>query len=141
MMISYPTLRRFLCTAALGIAVDLTAAPADVATISVNVRPGGAFTFSPATVNIQVGDTVTLTDAATNALADPVLQIFDANGLLISNDDWKDTQQTEIQQSGLATKKDKKSALLVNLPRGAYTAIVTGKDGTTGVALVEIYRL
>ncbi len=83
-----------------------------------------------------------LTDAGvTNALADPVLQIFDANGLLLSNDNWKDTQQFAIQQSGLAPKKDKESALLVNLPPGAYTAIVTGKDGTTGIALVEIYRL
>jgi hypothetical protein len=79
----------------------------------------------------------------TDALADPVLELHDANGtLLMSDDNWKDSvQQAEIEATGLAPTNDLESAILMTLPPGGYTAIVAGSGGLTGVALVEIYRL
>ena len=76
-------------------------------------------------------------------LADPRLGLYDSNGTLIRlNDNWKDTQQTAIENTGgFKPPNDLDSAILVTLPTGNYTAIVSGKNGGTGVALVEVYRL
>ena len=76
------------------------------------------------------------------ALADPTLELHDANGALVmSNDDWKASQETEIAASGLMPPNSVESAMIVTVPTAAYTAVVAGKNGHTGVALVEIYRL
>lgn len=76
------------------------------------------------------------------ALADPTLELHDANGALLqSNDNWKDTQQTEIEATGIPPQDDLECALVATLSPGAYTAIVAGKGGLTGVGLVEVYRL
>jgi hypothetical protein len=79
----------------------------------------------------------------TGALADPVLELHDANGTLItSNDNWTDsTQMADIEATGLAPTNDLESAILMTLAPGSYTAIVAGSGGSTGVALVEVYRL
>lgn len=75
-------------------------------------------------------------------LADPMLELFDRNGnILSSNDDWADTAKGEISATGLAPTNPKESAILANLPVGQYTAIVSGKEGKTGVALVEAYHI
>ena len=76
------------------------------------------------------------------ALQDPTLALKDANGAtLISNDDWQQGQPAEIQQAGLAPTDTRESALIATLAPGDYTAIVSGKNNTTGVALVEVYAL
>jgi len=59
----------------------------------------------------------------------------------ITNDNWKDTQQSQIQATGLAPTEDAESAILVPLAPGTYTAIVKGKNNNTGVGLVEVYDL
>ena len=77
-----------------------------------------------------------------NALQDPTLELFDGNGLSIAvNDNWKETQQSEIAATGVPPSDDRESAILQPLPAGNYTAIVRGKNGTTGVALVEAFKL
>jgi cyclophilin family peptidyl-prolyl cis-trans isomerase len=78
-----------------------------------------------------------------NALADPTLELHDSNGSMPdSNDDWMDSaQKTQIQNSGLAPTNAKESAILKTLSAGAYTAIVRGANGGTGVGSVEIYQL
>jgi hypothetical protein len=77
-----------------------------------------------------------------DALQDPTLELHNADGSIIrSNDNWKDSQQTEIMASGLAPTDDRESAIVATLPPGNYTAIVRGKNSTTGVALVEVYNL
>ena len=77
-----------------------------------------------------------------NPLADPLLGLYNANGTLImANDNWKDSQQAAIQNSGFHPPNNLDSAILVTLPTGNYTAIVSGKSGGTGVGLVEVYRL
>jgi hypothetical protein len=77
-----------------------------------------------------------------NALQDPTLELYDGNGAIIaSNDNWKDTQQTDIQATGLAPSDDRESAILTTPTQGNYTAILRGKNNTTGVGLVEVYSL
>ena len=76
------------------------------------------------------------------ALADPVLDLYDSTGTLIaSNDNWRSSQQAEIQQTGLAPTNDSESAMIQSLPEGSYTAILRGANNTTGVALVEVFDL
>lgn len=75
-------------------------------------------------------------------LSDPVLELYDGRGKLIStNDNWRSAQQADISAAGIAPSNDKESAILATLAPGHYTAIVRGQNGTTGVALVEIYNL
>ena len=77
----------------------------------------------------------------TNALPDPILELHDGNGaLLMSNDNWKSAQQTEIEATLIQPSQDAESAIVADLPPGLYTAIVAGK-GTSGVGLIEIYNL
>jgi hypothetical protein len=78
----------------------------------------------------------------TGALQDPSLTLHNANGFLVgSNEDWKDNQQTEIKSTDAAPTDDREAAILTVLQPGAYTAVVHGKNNTTGVALVEFYSL
>ena len=75
-------------------------------------------------------------------LEDPVLELFDGNGnSMASNNNWKDTQQAEIEATTIPPSNDLESAIVTFLPPGAYTAIVRGVDETTGIALVEAYGL
>jgi hypothetical protein len=57
------------------------------------------------------------------------------------NDNWKQTQQADIQATGLAPTDDHESAILAILPSGSYTIIVRGQNNTTGVGLVEVFNL
>src|SRR5207245_8451040 len=68
-----------------------------------------------------------------NALQDPTLDLHDGNGAIIaSNDNWKDTQQLEIEATGLAPSDDRESAILAILVQGNYTAIVRGRHKPHG---------
>ncbi len=78
----------------------------------------------------------------TNVLADPTLELRDVAGNVIaSNDNWKDSQQAEIQASGKAPPNNNESAIIIVSPPANTTAIVRGKNNTTGNALVEAYIL
>ena len=84
-----------------------------------------------------------LTDqGVSGALADPQLDLYDVQGTRIdSNDNWRDAQEAEILATGLAPSFDAESAISTSLAPGAYTAIVSGVGGTSGVGLVEAYNL
>jgi hypothetical protein len=60
--------------------------------------------------------------------------------MLAANDNWRDTQATDIIASGLQPQDNRESAIVITLPAGAYTAIVRGNNAT-GVGLVEVYGL
>ncbi len=76
------------------------------------------------------------------ALQDPILELHDSTGAVIKvNDNWRESQEAELQASGLAPTNDLDAAMLVTLPPGAYTAIIRGKNGTIGVGLIEVYDL
>ena len=78
----------------------------------------------------------------TGALADPVLELHDKNGNLItSNDNWQESPQAAQIMAILPPANPAESAILVVLQPGKYTAIVRGADDTTGVALIEAYQL
>jgi hypothetical protein len=75
-------------------------------------------------------------------LADPRIEIRDSNGTLIAaNNDWRDTQASEIQGRSLAPPNELESAAIITAGAGAYTAVLQGNGGVTGVALLEIYKL
>jgi hypothetical protein len=76
-------------------------------------------------------------------LSDPTLTIYDVNGSAIaSNDNWQDDiNSIDIEQNGLAPTNALESAIVLHLPAGAYSAIVRGVNGGTGVALAEVYGL
>ena len=76
------------------------------------------------------------------ALQDPVIELHDSGGALIaSNDNWKDSQQGEVEASGVAPSDDRESAIVRTLSPGNYTVVLRGKDNSSGVALVEVYDL
>jgi hypothetical protein len=74
-------------------------------------------------------------------LADPTLELYDSDGTLIAqNDNWR-TDEAEVQATGLPPKNDAESAIVRTLAPGSYTAIARGKNGGTGLGLVEVYAL
>ena len=81
------------------------------------------------------------------ALANPTVELHDGNGAMIAvNDDWKtradgSSQQAEIETTTIPPSNDLESAFVQMLPAGDYTAIVRGKNTTTGIGLVEVYHL
>jgi hypothetical protein len=76
----------------------------------------------------------------TDFLADPFLELRSSSGVVLqANDNWKDSQQAEIQALGLAPNDNREAVIVTTLTPGSYTALLTGKNGTTGVGLVEIY--
>lgn len=75
-------------------------------------------------------------------LEDPTLELFDSEGTpLASNNDWRDTQQAEIQATGIPPSDNHEAAIVRTLPASNYTAIVRGVNGGTGIGLVEVYAL
>ena len=74
------------------------------------------------------------------ALSDPTIELFGQGGnLLARNDNWKDTQEAEIRQTGFPPFDDRDCGLIATLPAGAFTGIVSGKNGATGVSIIEVY--
>jgi hypothetical protein len=79
-----------------------------------------------------------------NVLADPTLELRDSNAaLLIANDNWQDDPASAAQLAlrGLAPPNPLESAVIATLPSGLFTAILAGKNGSTGIGLVEIYHV
>ena len=77
-------------------------------------------------------------------LADPTLELHDANGVIINaNDDWGSdpVAAAQLTANGLALPNPKESGIFMLLAPGQFTAIVAGKDGTIGIGLVEIYNV
>jgi hypothetical protein len=81
-----------------------------------------------------------------DALADPVLDLRDSSGvLLVQNDNWQDNatdQGAQLSALGLAPPHPNESGMVAVLPsQTSYTAILAGKNGGTGVGLVEVYDI
>jgi hypothetical protein len=76
------------------------------------------------------------------ALQDPAIELIDGNGnVLLENDNWQGIQQREIEQTTIPPSHAAESAMVVTLVPGSYTAIVRGKNGASGVGIVEVYNL
>ncbi|HZZ19384.1 MAG TPA: matrixin family metalloprotease [Opitutaceae bacterium] len=96
------------------------------------------------------GDGPTLAQfGVTGVLAQPVLTVFDSNQHQVAtNTGWSTNSNASAVASAASSAgafalpmANADSALLLSLPPGAYTAQVTGANGTTGVALVEVYQV
>jgi hypothetical protein len=76
-------------------------------------------------------------------LADPILEVYDGSGnLVIANDNWVDSPDKQaIIDTTVPPSNDFESAIVGSALPGAYTAIVRGVDGGTGVGLIEVYDL
>ena len=93
-------------------------------------------------------------------LANPFLRIFSGQMMIAQNDNWQDAAscsgftcessaaivntgldpcEPNPGQPALPPQCTLESAILITLSPGAYTAIVTGADGGTGVGLVEVF--
>ena len=79
-----------------------------------------------------------------NPLADPTLELHDADGApLISNDNWADDPISAalLSANGLAPTDANESAIFTTLSPGQFTAILAGRNGGTGLGLIEVYNL
>jgi len=76
------------------------------------------------------------------ALANPMLTLYAGGTQLAANDDWKtNANVADIIASGIAPSDDLEAVLLIRLEPGAYTTVVSGAGGTTGIGLVEVYEV
>ena len=101
----------------------------------------GFIVSSNTTVTIRaLGPTLTGLGVS-GALANPVLQIYDAGGNLVtSNDNFADhSSASAVTSSGKANINSLEAALQIAVTPGSYTAVVSGSGGATGNALVEVY--
>lgn len=77
-----------------------------------------------------------------NALPDTTLQLRDQQGAIVmENDDWKTSQQQELESTGLQPTHDLEAALVATIQPGQYTAQVRGKGDASGIGVVQVYFL
>jgi len=85
----------------------------------------------------------------TGTISDPKIEIHSSvnsvDTVLASNDSWQDDSKTAaaFTQTGAfgLPSGSKDAAMVVELPAGSYTAVVSGVNGSSGTALVEVYEL
>jgi hypothetical protein len=78
----------------------------------------------------------------TDVLANPTLDLRNSAGVrILANNDWRDTQEAEIQATGIPPTNNLEAAIVETLDPGSYTVILRGMGMTSGVGLVEIYDL
>jgi hypothetical protein len=75
------------------------------------------------------------------ALVDPTLELHDANGVIATNDNWKDSQKSDVEASTIPPPNDVESAIVRTLVPGLYTVILRGMNNGTGIGLIEVYDL
>jgi hypothetical protein len=100
----------------------------------------------PKTVLIRgVGPTLTQFGLE-GVLADPKLALYSGSNILYENDDWNSGPNSSriVSVSGTVgafslPDNSKDSVLLVELEPGDYTAQLSGANGSTGIALIEVY--
>lgn len=96
---------------------------------------------NPIVVLRALGPTLTAAGIS-GPLLDPTLELHDQNGAVLAfNDNWKDGQPQSAIATQLAPGDDREAVIVAFTPPGSYTAVVRGKNDTTGVALIEAYRL
>ena len=107
-----------------------------------NVLIGG-FIIEEGTTTVLVraiGPSLTARGVA-GALADPSVELFSGQTSIAFNNDWQTAPGAMEIPAAFRPSDTREAAILITLPPGAYTAIVRGVGSTTGVALVEVFRL
>ena len=107
-----------------------------------NVLFAGTIVVGPGTQEVIVRALGPCT-GVTGAMADPTLELHDGSGALLeANNNWSDSPNKQaIIDSTIPPPNNLESAIVRVLPPAAYTAIVRGAGGSTGIAVVEIYAL
>ncbi len=96
----------------------------------------------PQTVVVRARGPSLTASGVVGALANPSLRLLSGATEIAANDDWGlAANAAAIISSGFAPSNPNESVILMTLNPGAYTAIVSGFGGTTGVAIVEIFAL
>jgi len=104
----------------------------------ITIQGSGAGTF----VFRGIGPSLAPYFPAGTVLMDPNLELFDSNGTVLwSNNDWQDSQAGDISATGLAPSNPYESAIKYSLGAGAYTAVLSGVGGGTGIGVVEVYDI
>ena len=96
----------------------------------------------PQTVVVRARGPSLIPFGISNALSNPTLRLVRSSDqvTLATNDDWGSAvNAAAIGASGFAPSNSLDSAILITLQPGAYTAIVTGVGGSTGVGIVEVF--
>lgn len=107
-----------------------------------NVLIGGAIVLGSGTTTVIFRALGPSLASVSNALQDPTLELHDGQGgLIASNDNWQDSQADAIRATTIPPTDPLEAAIVRQLTPGAYTAIVRGKNNTTGVALIEAYQI
>jgi hypothetical protein len=75
------------------------------------------------------------------SLADPTITLYGPNGLICSNNNWKDDPNQQNIAAGFQPGNDLESAILRNLPAGSYTVVLGSNNGGTGIGLVELWDM
>src|SRR5260221_202231 len=78
-----------------------------------------------------------------NALANPMVTLVRSSdqAVIATNDDWQSASNAAaVQASGFAPSNALEAAILVPLDPGAYTAILAGVGGTTGIGILGVYE-
>lgn len=104
-----------------------------------NLLIGGFIVRGQAPVKVLVRSVGPSLAGFTTAIGDTILTLHEGQRVINTNDDWKTSQRTAIEATGFAPTNDKEAAILVTLNPGIYTAIVQGKNGATGVGMVEVF--
>ncbi len=97
---------------------------------------------SPQTVVVRARGPSLADAGVTGVLANPTLTLVRSSdqAVIASNDDWQSgPDAAQIQASGFAPGDPLESAIRITLPPGAYTALVSGAGGATGIGIVEIF--
>lgn len=77
-----------------------------------------------------------------SVLVDPKVEIFSNNQKITESDDWIDSPHFDtIARTGYCPRNPLESAVWARLNPGAYTAVISGVNGTQGVALPEVYDI
>jgi hypothetical protein len=75
-----------------------------------------------------------------NTVHNPRIDLYRGGEVIASNSSWQaNANAAEIAASGVAPTDDRDAALQIDLEPGAYTAIVSSEDETTGIGLVEVF--
>ena len=80
--------------------------------------------------------------AVQGRMNDPIVDLYQEGNAapIAGNDDWQ-TSQDEVQATNLAPTDPRESAIVATLNPGSYTAVMYGKNGETGIGVIEIYDL
>jgi hypothetical protein len=78
---------------------------------------------------------------AANVLQDPVIELHRADGSVLErNDNWRESPQSnQIEGSAFQPSDEREAVILATLQPGAYSAVLSGSGGTTGIGILEIY--